>query len=418
MMKVSICRKEITPSGAFFPCQLRGHAIRTEQAEGIMDPLWTTALLLEIDGENLLWVTVELIGLEKDFTQQLAREISAKHHIPEENITICFTHTHSAPEYLEDSVMGTKAVPGYMDFVREQILAAVEGCFAAEMQAAELYARTVRIEGCYGNRNGKDKPCDKTVTTLEFRNGDKVVAGLGHFTCHSTVLGPQNLLVSSDLAGYVARALEEKWGVYPLIAIGAAGDMSNRLYRQGNDLAELNRVGKEMMDQVFAGPEPEKLSITKPVVRVFRFSEIYYPEKEKKQAQYDEIQEKIANARTFDEKKVYSSALAMAKEGLKCEPFCLDLVCRYMDLGDLRIFTVPAELFSRFGLKIKEQMGGKCRICWCYSNYSAGYLGNKEDYGASFETAASSIPVGTTERIVEEMCAFIAQCNKEREETK
>ena len=383
-----------------------------------MNPLWTTALRWEIDGDNLIWVTVELIGLERSYTEGIAQEISLKYNIPKENITICFTHTHSAPECREKSWLGPGAVPGYMDFVREQVLAVVEECFLAEMQPVELYAGTTVIEGCYGNRNGKDKPCDKTVTTLEFRNGDKVVAGIGHFTCHSTVLGPQNLLVSSDLAGYVARALEEKWGVYPLIFVGAAGDMSNRLYRQGNDLAELNRVGKEMMDQVFAGIHPEKLSVSKPVIRTFHFSETYYPKKEEKQAQYEEIQRRVANAHTFDEKKVYSSALAAAKEGLKCEPFCLDLVCRYMDLGDLRIFTVPAELFSRFGLKIKEQMGGKCRICWCYSNYSAGYLGNKEDYGASFETAASSIPVGTTERIVEEMCAFIAQCNKEREETK
>ncbi len=71
---------------------------------------------------------------------------------------------------------------------------------------------------------------------------------VGSFACHSTVLGPDNLLVSSDLAGYVARALEKEWGVYPVIMIGAAGDVSNRLYRQGNDLKELNRVGSEMME--------------------------------------------------------------------------------------------------------------------------------------------------------------------------
>lgn len=406
-MKVSTCRKEITPKGAYFPCYLMGHAIRTEQAEGIMDPLWASALLLEIETERLVWVTVELIGLERSFTEALAAEISARHEIPPEHINICVTHTHSAPEYQEKSVFGRGAVPGYMDFVKTQILEAVEGCFQKELQSVELYAGTMELEGCYGNRNGKDKPCDKTVTTLEFRNGDTVIAGLGHFTCHSTVLGPQNLFVSSDLAGYVARALEKAWGVYPLIAVGAAGDMSNRLYRQGNDLAELNRVGKEMMDQVFAKIRPKRLTLTKPVVKTYRFSETYYPEKAKKQAQYEAIQEKIKNARTFDEKKVYSSALAVAKAGLACEPFRLDLVCRYIDMGALKIFTIPAELFSRFGLRLKKEMGGACAFVWCYSNYSAGYLGNKEDYGASFETASSNIPVGTTERIVEEMLAFV-----------
>ena len=104
----------------------------------------------------------------------------------------------------------------------EELKAWVDGCFAAQMREVESYGRTVEIEGCYSNRNGKDKPCDKSFTSISFRDGDEVVAGVGSFTCHSTVLGPDNLLVSSDLAGYVARALEKEWGVYPVIMIGAA----------------------------------------------------------------------------------------------------------------------------------------------------------------------------------------------------
>ncbi len=414
-MKVSTCRKEITPEGEYFPCSLMGHAIRTEKAVGIMDRLWTTALLLEIEQVKLLWITVELIGLEREFTDQIKARITERFDVPEENINICFTHTHSAPAYQEESPYGAIAVPGYMDFVAGQVVAAAEECFSGGMIEAEAYAGTILLESCYCNRNGKDKPCDKSVTTLEFRAGERVVAGIGHFTCHSTVLGPQNLLVSSDLAGYVARALENRWGVYPIMMIGAAGDMSNRLFRRGNDLAELNRVGKEMMDQVFANSRQERLEVCKPRIYTYRFTEVYYPEKAKKELQYQEIKRKVDNAATYDEKKVFTSALAKAKAGLACKPFELDMVCRYLDLGDLKLFTIPGELFSRFGLELKKAMGGKCPICWGYSNYTVGYLGNREDYGASFETASSDIPIGTTERMVEEMTAFIRRCNEEKE---
>ena len=75
MLCVSTCRKEITPQGKFFPCYLMGHAIRTDPAEGIMDPLWATALVLEAEGERFVWVTVELIGLERDYTERLQAEI-------------------------------------------------------------------------------------------------------------------------------------------------------------------------------------------------------------------------------------------------------------------------------------------------------------------------------------------------------
>lgn len=408
-MRVSTCRREITPKGAFFPCYLMGHAIRTDLAEGILDPLWVTALLLETDGVRLLWLTVELIGLEKDYTDALRMELSDEYHIPVENINLAFVHTHSAPEYMKNPILGGPgAVDGYMEFVKEQILSAAEGCFWQEQQEVRAFYRTVEIEGCYCNRNGKEKPCDKTVTTLAFRSGDKVVAGVGVFTCHSTVLGPENLLVSSDLAGFVARALEQEWGVYPVIMIGAAGDMSNRMFRKGNDIEELNRVGQEMMSQVLSVSEKE-LEIRKPRVLTWRFDETYYPDKEKKKIQYQEIQRKIEQAKSYDEQKVYTSALAMARRGLACEPFRLELDCRYFDMGELKIFVIPAELFSRFGVQIKKAMGGSCPICWCYCNYSAGYLGNIEDYGASFETVTSDIPPGTTERIVEQIENFIQE---------
>ena len=67
------------------------------------------------------------------------------------------------------------------------------------------------------------------------------------------------------------------------------------------------------------------------------------------------------------------------------------------------ILTIPAELFSRFGLEIKQAMSAVCPIVWGYSNYSVGYLVDREEYGRSFESAASSIPEGTTEQIVAEI---------------
>lgn len=419
MLKVSTCRSKITPEGKFFPCYLMGHAIRTEKAVGILHDLWATALVLDVDGEKLVWVTVELIGLLRDDTDRLRRRISEMYGVRADAVNLSFVHTHAAPEFDEHSkfaAFGKGAVPGYMNWVAQRILAAVDGCFRAGFTEAELFVKRIEIKGCYSNRNGVDKPADKSFVTIEFRAGDRIVAGACSFACHSTVLGPQNLLVSSDLAGNLARSLQEKWGVYPVVMVGAAGDMSNRLYRRGNDEAELERVGDEIMEQVFTAKEnARKLELCRPQIETFCCEETFPPDREEKRRQYDSIRKKIADAKTFDEKKVYTSALRVAEINLKKDrPFSLNLECRYVNLGGLRLFILPAELFSRFGLRIKEAMGGGCPVCWCYSNYSVGYLGNQEDYGSSFETSASDIPPGTTEKIVEKIVEFIRRCNKKK----
>lgn len=410
-MKVSTCRKEITPID-YFPCYLSGHAIRTEKATGIMDPLWTTCIVLDVKGTKVVWITVELIGLQKEFTDEIRNYICKEYGVDFSLIQVNFVHTHSAPEYQDVNFFGGPgAVSGYMDFVKEQILDCVKSCFEQEQIEVDAYYDTVSIEGCYSNRNGVEKPCDKGVTTVEFRNDqNEVVAGLCNFTCHSTVLGPQNLEVSSDLAGFVARHCESKWHVYPVIVIGAAGDMSNRHFRQGNDLKELNRVGHEMMSQVFYKDRlPKKLNIDTVSYHNFSFHEVYTPTLEDKERQYDEIKEKVEHAKTFDEKKTYTSALAMAKKGLACKPFDLNLECTYVCMGDFKYFVIPAELFSRFGIEIKKVMNCTCPILWGYCDYSVGYLGNIEDYGASFETASSDIPKGMTEKIVSEIVKFIKE---------
>lgn len=412
-MKVTTAQREITPTGKFFPCYLCGHAIRTEIANGILTPLYVTALRWQIGQKQCLFVTVELILLEKDYTDELRQEFSRTYGIPVEQILIFFIHTHSAPECTKEPLSEDHAaIPGYMDLVKEQITAAVQGCFEKEPVEVELYGGTCQIDGLYCNRNGLEKPCDKSASFLKFvdQNGN-VAAGMFNFTCHSTVLGPQNLKVSSDLAGWLAHALQERWKVYPLAVIGAAGDMSNRLYRQGNDEKELLRVCSEFMSQVDEKVHYEKLEIHDPSIMPYRFCKTYYPVKEEKQKAYDMVVDHIESAKNFDEKKVWTSALAMVKNGLECKPYTMDLECEYLDFGDLRAFVIPAELFSRFGLQIKEAMGSKMPLIFGYCNYSVNYLGNKEDYGASFETSFSDIPCGTTEIITSEVVEKIKEKN-------
>lgn len=409
-VRAATATRAITPTGEFFPCYLAGHAIRTDIATGVLSDLWATALVLEVDGVRVVMVSVDLIGLERAWSERVRERIAELAEADLAAVHVGFVHTHSAPEYTDVSIFGDAergARPGYMDWVAEQVVGAVSDALAGGLASVHALGARALVEGCYSNRNGLDKPADKEVTLLELVGEDgSVVAGAFSFACHSTVLGPQNLEVSPDLAGWLASGLAERWGVRPVCLLGAAGDMSNRLHRQGNDAAELERVGNEVLAQL-----PSEctlpLRLRAPRLAEFSFERTFQPDKEQKRAQYEEIKRHVEEAKTFDEYKVFSSALGIAEQGLAARPFELDLRCELIDLGDLRLFTMPAELFSRFGVRIKEELGCSLPVLWGYCDYTVGYLGNIDDYGASFETAGSDIPCGTTEEMVEEACAFI-----------
>ena len=409
-LRAATATRRVTPTEAHMPCYLMGHAIRTERATGVLDDLWATALVLEADDVRTVWVSVDLIGLERAYTDGLRARIADLACTAADLVHVGFVHTHAAPEYQEVSLFGGSgrgAVPGYMDWVTEQVMGAVEDALRGGLVPVEARGSRVEVEGFYANRNGLEKPSDQEVSLLEFVDGGgATVAGTFCFSCHSTVLGPQNLKVSADLAGWLATGIERRWGARPVCMVGAAGDMSHRQCRQGNDAAELKRVGDGVL-ACLPDHASTALDVHAPRVATFHVGETFVPDRDEKRRQYEEIQSRLEYAETFDEYKVYSSALRMAELGLEARPFELDLTCTLIDMGDVRILTMPAELFSRFGVRIKSALAAKHPLCWCYCDHNIGYLGNIEDYGASFETAASDIPAGFTERLVDDICAFI-----------
>ena len=60
-------------------------------------------------------------------------------------------------------------------------------------------------------------------------------AALCNWATHSTVLDPENTLLTADYAGAVCNELYRLRGYYPAMIVGAAGDCSNRAWRQGTD---------------------------------------------------------------------------------------------------------------------------------------------------------------------------------------
>lgn len=413
-MKVKLAKRKITPTGKFFPCYLSGHAIRVDKAKGILDDIYVYSNYMKMNDENsLLFVAVDLVGLDRDFTDRIRTNLSKKYTIDKNRINISFIHTHSAPEYSSKPFFSdsTKAVPGYIDFVEEKIYEAVEECLSSSLFDTEVYYNVTNIEGYYSNRNGKDKIADKDITTIVFKDKQtqKYVGGICNYTFHPTVLGPENLYVSADLAGYIRSGLEKKYGCDIEMINGAAGDMSNRLYRLSNDEKELKRTGEGVLEQLYKNDKLIKINCETLKVYDYKYQKVFYNDRKQEEDSVAEIKAKLATSKDKEVIKTYTSALAAAEFKVKNfqETSTLDIVSNYYIIGELSIFTMPAELFSRFGMEIKKAMANKCNILYGYCNYSVGYLFNKDDYGKSFESAVSNMTPGTTEVIVEDILKFI-----------
>lgn len=409
MIEVSASKRDITPE---FPMYMRGYAMRTGKSIGVLDRLYCRALALRIDDQVFLWITLDLCRLEKEISDYPRRVLAAKYSIPEEHIVISTIHTHSGPDisFENEGEDRNRRKAVYREFCMKQIFEAADECFDRGFLEVTPYAVQGTIDGVYGNRNYKDKPSDKDVNLILFRNENHVVAGIFHFTCHPTVLGIHNMKISSDLLGNVGKALDEKYQTIFITMQGACGDMGNRQYRQGNDEKELWRIRDELMRQMDRiGQKETRLELKADAVKTMEYKIRHVYDREEIKAQIEADQKKLDKAVDEDERKLLWSGIRHLKRKLDAGQVDISLKSQIFHLGDLEIATVPGELFSTFGMEIKDSMKAPVRLVWGYANYSAGYIVEKDEFGKGYESMSTPFPQGEAETYVEQIISKIQE---------
>src|SRR3954471_11552048 len=93
--KAGVAAVKITPEQ---PVWMSGYAARTRPAEGVLNDLWAKALVLEDpDGRRAVLVTMDLVGIDRDFAGRVCGRIMEAHKLERGQIALCTSHTHSGP---------------------------------------------------------------------------------------------------------------------------------------------------------------------------------------------------------------------------------------------------------------------------------------------------------------------------------
>ncbi|WP_283139477.1 hypothetical protein [Rhizohabitans arisaemae] len=220
-----------------------GYIDRVGKSTGTLDPLEVSAITWFDGHRRFALVVADVICVNTDLVA------AARAAVPEAGrLWLAATHTHAGPE--TGCVPGGSATPQPWS---AHVVGAVRHAVAASV-AAERSAWSAGVSG--GLRDvGADRslPGAEAVVPLDVA---AVRDGLGRLTgvlvvlpVHPTVLPAANRRVSADLPGAVRRALRERLGVWVVVATGAAGDISTRHTRRGQDAAELERLGELVADR-------------------------------------------------------------------------------------------------------------------------------------------------------------------------
>jgi hypothetical protein len=224
-MRLGIAGTDITPQESV---PLLGYGDRTHDSTGVHDPLSAYAWWLESQGEApLVWVVLDLCLLSVGTAHELTTRLSQEVGLPAGRVLLSTTHTHSGPDVR--SLPGNPAAWArrYHGLLRERMRSAVEQARRSAFDGViEVHESHCDIGA---NRRDDRLPADTRVILLRLVDrAGRERGSIFHYSCHLTVLGVENYLVSSDWVGPVRLDLERQWGVPVAFLQGAEGNVDPR----------------------------------------------------------------------------------------------------------------------------------------------------------------------------------------------
>lgn len=266
----------ITPRDSLW---MAGYAARNRPSEGKTQELYAKALALkDADGNRLVIVTTDLIGIPRTLRDAVAKQVLAEYQLPAAGLLLNASHTHCGPVVRSGgSVLydlepeQSKRVAQYVVDLQTKMVQVI-GRALADLKPATLaysharagFAMNRRLPGAKGPVNSPfpDGPIDHEVPVLRVDGPDgKLRAVLFGYACHNTTLAFYQFC--GDYAGYAQEYLEKDHpGVTALFFMGCGGDQNP--YPRGT-LPQAQQHGRSLANAVEAALLPQAKPVRGPL---------------------------------------------------------------------------------------------------------------------------------------------------------
>ena len=410
-------------AGSIFPGSAKG-----EEA-----PLRASALIVEADVRICL-VSCDVIVLERDLLDRVARQIESESSVPFDNVLIAATHTHHAPTTV--TVHGYSRDDGFCTNVEDAIMSAaraaarklddpaapheteVELCFALGQEATVgQNSRLLMKDGSIA-WSGHDPaeavrptgPMDPVLPVLAFRKPGGALAGLAFsHSCHN--IGRRSSAGQSRSPGFyglAAQELEAALGAPVLFLPGAFGSTHNLGVTPEEAVLRVTAAVEDALTNASAGLKGPVASSTR---------EVEYRVREFDEAEEDRAVSYWCN-RWFDDPQPTIEVFRNMRRSLAPRQGELRKTwLQVVRVGDVALVGIPGELFTTLGLAIKRRSPFRHTYVCGLANDWIGYIPDQEAFGLGgyqvWTGLHSLVASGAGEAMVEEavqMLDDLARC--------
>lgn len=460
-IKVGIAEVDITPPVGF---PMAGY-YHERLSEGSLDPLKAKAIVFRDGQQQAAVVVCDLIGIATDLSREVRRQASEKTGIPQSNIVLSGTHTHTAPDYMKELYLflGRESQDplrrGYIEkLISGPVEAISKAAESAQAVTLECGSTTQEVPVAFNRRfvmrDGSVKtwqsfanpdvvrqagPIDPQIGLLVIRGSDKQTRGvLSNFALHLDTVGGQKW--SADYPHFIDLAVKKSLGpnVVSIFGTGCCGDI-NHSNPRSKDRNKADFIGGSIGESIVRGVgqleairEP-KLVVKSRVVNV--------PLQDASKEEVAKSLTVLAAAAKKEKVDFFEHVTAYKKLILDQlrhrEPYAatsehitwglsrslagigetLPLEVTIVTLGrEVGIVCLPGEVFVELGLAIKQASPFKTTLVIELSNHVESiYIPHRAAYaGGSYEVTNSNLQPGSGEMLVEAAISLLREAASQK----
>ncbi len=415
-------------------------------ADGVNDPLFCKALVIESGGERAAFVVLDLISVTRSITDQTRSAVAQATGIPGERVMISATHAHTGPELANrgkrssdmggQSQLATDYTEGLAAKIAESVRLANDRLQPAQLSAAKGRCEELTFNRRYYLRDGSvgwnpgklnsnivrsAGPSDPEVGLLYVAPAGaadprQALAAYVNFAMHPDTCGGSK--IGADWPGALSRVLAGYHGSnhLTLVVNGTCGNLNHLDFGWSwpqNTPAEGNRIGTILGASVFQAYKELKPVNTGPLRARSQLVELDLPEISP--AQVEEARQMLAD--TKDDRggnfmKLVRSHRALDVAGRNGKPHRVEV--QVIALGEeLAWVSLPGEIFVELGLAIKKRSPFPHTFVIELANENIGYVPDRRSYAeGNYEPESARCAAGSGERLVEAAVKLLAELQK------
>ena len=358
-------------------------------SDSVHDNLDVTAFAVSQSGKTAVLITACVGDLQTELSDEIRLKISETTGIPEGNILISATHTHSAPNVsgaegwgaIDRSYVDSIFMPAIIRVSQESVstLKPAEIAYSCVKSKVGVNRRQQMPDGSIDFGQNPWGSYDPNMTFIAVRDSEtkKGIINIIHYGCHGTA-GGRNREISRDWPGGMCDRIEQLTGTVTAFWNGTVGDTGPRLTNGSTvgDVGHIEELGSvAAFDAVNAlhslgQYKPGELKIFSDTVR------LPYRETPSIEAVQEELKkyidpEKLNNisALKYKHLKDIESFLLKGGKAPKAAEICISVV----SVGDAVFIPVPFEAFSGISLRLREYLKPRYTYTLLLSNTN-GYM--------------------------------------------